>query len=170
MKHPLITIILLIFSLQATAQKILALDIMRFGKLKRVEYYRGDKIALKVKGSRKIYEGKLVAIGDSGFIVASKKSSDTIRLSHVRMILKSRANHLTEAFSKALVIFGVGFTSLDVVNNLLNNENTIVKPRAVITSACAISAGLLLKLYEIKRHRLGKRKKLTVIDLNPISY
>jgi len=169
MKHPLITTLLIIFSFSALAQKVLVLDIMRLGKLKRMEYYRGDKIALKVKGSKKIYEGKLAVIGDSGFVLVNRKHADTIKLSNVRMIVRSRANRITDAFSQAFVIFGMGYTTLDVINNLINHESTIVKPRALLTSACFITAGVLLKLYELKRHRLGKRKKLKVIDLAPVN-
>lgn len=151
----------------SNAQKTLVLDTERPNKVKHTVFYVKDEISLKLYHDRKTYTGKIVAIGDSALLITTGKTYDTIRVKDIRMLIFNRSNHLTSAFSRAFVIAGFGVMGLDIVNNTLNHESQIVKPRIILTGACLITAGLLIKLYETKRCRLGKRKRLRVAELSP---
>ena len=166
MRFALIAVFIL-FSFLSIAQNVLLLEIQRPFKLKQKRFYPKEEIALKLKGSSKIYRGKIVAIGDSALILTNKKSFDTIVLKKVSRVIVYRSNHVTRVFTSAFAIVGFGLIFIDTFNNTLNHESPLVKPNIVITGLSIAAAGLLLKLYEKKRYRLNKRKRLRVTTIVP---
>lgn len=163
---PRLLIILFLYSIILTAQNTLVLTIEKPGRLKQIHFYTKDEIRVKVK-NKGIHSGKILAIGDSAIILAGKSRNDTVLLKNIRVVIFDRTNRVTEAFSKAFTIAGAGLIGVDSFNSLINNESPVVKPRIVITGVSLIGVAILIKLFEKKRCRLGKRKKLKVIDLTP---
>lgn len=153
-----------LFSVSISAQNFLAFDIYRPFGMKRIHYYPKDKFSCKVKGSKKKYSGVIQLISDSNLILSSKKHTDTVEINKIRMVLVDRSNYLTRSFQHCFYIAGPGIIALDSFNNLINSESQIVKPRVVKTGIGLVISGLLLKLYETKRHRIGKRKILKVMN------
>ncbi|HXB41409.1 MAG TPA: hypothetical protein VNZ49_12760 [Bacteroidia bacterium] len=166
MKYTLPIFLFLLISFFCAAQNTLVLETNGF-KIKQRHFYRQDEISLKVKSGQKTYSGKIIAIGDSAIIIANKKRSDTIVIKEIRMLIFNRTNRISSAFSKLLIRAGIGIIIIDAFNNVIHDENTIIKPRIVIIGACLVSTGILIKLLEKKRVSLGKRKKLKVINLSP---
>ena len=167
MKCKLLITVFLFFSVSSFAQKILTLYIFRPAHVKQISFYVKDKITLKLKSDKKRYNGTVVAIGDSNLVIANKRSSDTIAINQIRMIILNHSNFLTKSFSNVFPEAGVLVMGLDVVNNLLNHESQIVKPGVVKVGVSLIGAGIFIKLLEKRRHKIGKRKILKVIDLSP---
>ncbi len=167
MRYFLITAFFLSYILSA-AQNVLILDIQAPFKLREKRFYIKDEIYFKVKGSRNTYGGKIVVIGDSALILNSGKRFDTIFLKSVPSVIIYRTNHVTNAFSKAFVMAGIGLIFIDTFNNLLHGETPYVKPNIVVTGLCLSAAGILIKIYERKKIHLGKRKNLRIAKIIPL--
>jgi len=167
MKRLLLIIVFFLSFLLSHAQKILRLDIQRPFRIKEISFYTKDRITLKVKSSKKIIYGTILAIGDSGIVVSNKKSSDTVAIKQIRLIILNHTNYLTESFSYVFTIAGVGIMGIDAVNNLLNYESPIIKTSIVKTGVGLIATGIIIKIIPKRRHKIGKRKKLKVTNLSP---
>jgi len=167
MKSKIFILLLFAFSFSSNAQKILVLTIFRPTNVKQFRYYVKNEITLKVKSGKKSYHGTIVFIGDSNLVIANRNKIDTILVKQIRMIILDRSNYLTRSFSKACLIAGIGVLSLDIFNNLTNNESQIIKPIIVKESLAFLAASAIFKLYAKRKHRIGKRKILKVIDLSP---
>src|ERR1035437_1181458 len=143
MKRLLFIFIFFISSLLSYAQKILRLDIQRPFRIKEISFYPKDHITLKVKSSKKIIYGTILAIGDSAIIVSNKKSNDTVAIKQIRLIILNHTNYLTESFSYVFAIAGVGIMAIDAVNNIFNNNTPIIKTSIVKTGIALIAAGII---------------------------
>jgi hypothetical protein len=146
-------------------QKTLVIQIERPGKVKEKVFYQNDFISLKLKNGRS--SGNLLAIGDSSILLKNGSHVDTIALKSVKAVIFNRSNHIIDAFAQAFVIAGILVIGLDATNNLIQSESPIFKPRILIVGSSLAIAGVLIKLYERKIVRLGKRKKLKTVDLRP---
>lgn len=78
----------------------------------------------------------------------------------------NRPNRITTAFSQAFLVAGLMLVTIDSFNNIINNEDEIVKPPVVIAGASLAGAGILVKLCEIRRKKIGNRNRLRVINLS----
>lgn len=158
-------VVLLLFILMGSfnsieAQKILALDLIG-NKLKRIKYYEGDQMAIKVKNDNVIYKGELNAISDSSFYI----NSNYVALDSVEAIIKSSkmAKGLSLGAFTAAAVTGV-FSALNVALNDggSNQSNPYLIP-AVFTGI-----GVALLPFWKRTYRLNKNRILKVIDLSPV--
>lgn len=146
-------------------QKTLVLQIERPGKVKEKVFYINDEIKLKLKNGRS--SGMIAAIGDSAILLKNSKRVDTVLLKNVRAVIFNRSNHVSDAFAQAFALAGILVVGLDATNNLIHSESPVFKPRVLVVGTSLLVAGALIKLYERKIVRLGKRKRLKVVDLSP---
>jgi len=145
---------------QVEAQKVLVLD--KIGvKLKRIKYYEGDFIALRVLNDRVIYKGELHALSDSSFMI----NSNYIAIDSVQSIIKysKGAKALTyTAFSIAAIT-----TLIMIVDKSIKGELDQV-PEQLILPAVFTGIGLIAKPFWKRTYRLGNNRVLKVLDLSPI--
>jgi len=142
------------------AQKVLALDLIG-NKLKRIKYYEGDLLSIRVKNDRVVYKGELNAISDSSFYI----NDNYVSLDSVEAIIKysKAAKGISLSAFTAAAVTGV-FSALNVtLNNGGSNENNPYIIPAVFTGL-----GVVLLPFWKRTYRIGKNKTLKVIDLTPI--
>ena len=141
------------------AQKVLALDLIG-NKLKRIKYYEGDWIAIRVNNDKVIYKGDLNAISDSSFYI----NNNYVSIDSVEAILK----YSKAAKGVSLSAFAVAAVTgvISVLNVTLNdggsNENNPYLIPAVFTGV-----GVAFLPFWKRTYRLGKNRVLKVIDLTP---
>ena len=164
-KHLLHKIIALILIFMGSfnpidAQKILALDLIG-NKLKRIKYYEGGWMAIRVKNDKIIYKGELNAISDSSFYL----NNNYVALDSVEAIIKysKAAKGLSLSAFAVAAVTGV-FSVLNVT--LISGSNNQSSPYLV--PAVFAGIGVVLLPFWKRTYRIGKNRILKVIDLTPI--
>ena len=158
------SLIILLFLLgafnQIEAQKILVLDKIGI-KLKRIKYYEGDFIAIRVFNDRVIYKGELNAISDTSFLI----NSNYVEIDSVKSIIKFRKG--AKAFS--FTAFSVAaITTLILVVDQSIKGNIEGVPSQLTVPLAFTGMGLAAVPFWKKTYRLNKNMILKVIDLSPI--
>ncbi len=150
------------FTTSGLSQKILVLDTHSGFMFKRYRFTPGDKFCIKTNDGHH-YRDTIRALGDSVVVL----TKNTITLQDIRSVYIDRSNIVTRSFSKAFLLFGVGFPALDAFNNFINREQPLFKKPALIEGGAVTSGGLLLKMLQVRKYRLNKRNTLKTIDLSP---
>lgn len=165
-KYTLLTLSIAIsFSISSPAQKFIALDVYHFtGNMKRIRFYKNDRIIFKEKDSRALYSGVIIDINDTSFTI---EKQDPVRIKDVACIVIDRSNFVTRAIPEFLMAFGGGFIALDSFNNFVNGDSPVIKKEAVIEGVAFAASGWLLMSFAKKKHRIGRRCALKVIDVTP---
>lgn len=94
------------------------------------------------------------------------KNDSMIKLSDLKVIKLHNGNHLMGTFVSAFLIAGIGYASLNVINNLLIESVFRLDPKAMIVSASFLTAAIILKQISIKRIHMRRNVSLKVLDLN----
>jgi hypothetical protein len=142
------------------AQKVLALDLVG-SKLKRIKYYEGEWINIRIKNDKVIYKGELNAITDSSFFI----NNNYVALDSVDAIIKysKAAKSVSLSAFGAAAVTGV-FSALNVaLNNGGSAENNPYFVPVIFTGI-----GVALLPFWKRTYRIGKNRILKVIDLSPV--
>ena len=142
------------------AQKVLALDLIG-AKLKRIKYYEGSWMSIRIKNDKTIYKGELNAISDSSFFI----NNNYVALDSVEAIVKysKAAKGLSISAFTVAAVTGV-FSALNVsLNSGGNNGSNPYLIPAVFTGI-----GVVLLPFWKRTYRIGNNRVLKVIDLTPI--
>ncbi len=145
------------------AQKILILDVNRWGMFNRHRFTSGDQICFKLKDGVKRHYATITGFGDSIIIAGNYY----IPLNDIRIVYYDKSNFLTRMLSKAGIIYGIGFPGLDIFNNLINKEPQIIKKEALLEGACFTLSGLVLRRVMLRKYHLNARNSLKIIDITP---
>lgn len=146
---------------QCCAQKYLAIDRYRFGKVKREEFYPGHilkyRTVTKEDGLRR---DTIRDMNDSSLVFGD---GSYIRLRDIKVIYFERIwvrviRHWTSAA-------GLGFIGLDAFNNLINNDRPVFKERALMIGGIIFLAGQSFRLIPDRKYRPGKNSMIRVYDL-----
>jgi hypothetical protein len=143
------------------AQHSLGLD--KRGKVKRIHFYAGDHIKIKLLSKEKI-DGRIDAIYDSSFIISGRK----IDLLDVDRVFSTRKG--IRFLGGALIVSGAFFFSLDAINNILNyNARGYVISNSVwAPSAIAVGSGLILYYFSMRRTKVSGKGNFRIFDTTPI--
>ena len=165
MKLPLFIFILLLFSPinSSLAQKLLQIE--KVGTSKTQRYYIGDEVIFQLTGETKDhwFREKIVDI-----LVDSKSVLFTNRVVKVEQIIKIRS-FKNQAWSRGLsnnaFVAAGSFTGLSLIAAAFTEF--MLSPATVILPGTAILAGLIIRfIFRRKTYRMGKRRRLRVLDLN----
>lgn len=138
------------------AQPTIALD--KKGKEKRVHFYEGDKIRVRLISKEKV-SGLIDAIYDSSFVVQGRK----IQLSEVHTIYSSRP--VFKYIGSVLVIGGVFYTGIDMVNNTFKSGNNYVLSQNTLWYAgTSVGVGLVLSYFGTRRTRVYEKGNLQIFN------
>ena len=141
------------------AQKVLALDLIG-NKLKRIKYYEGDRMAIRVKNDKVIYKGDLNAISDSSFYI----NNNYVSIDSVDAILK----YSKGAKGVSLSAFAVAaVTGVFSVLNVTLNDGGSSESNPYLIPAVFTGIGVALLPFWKRTYRIGENKVLKVIDLTP---
>lgn len=143
------------------AQNSLGLD--KKGKVKRIHFYAGDHIRIKLLSKEKI-AGRIDAIYDSSFIIEGRK----IDLLDIDRVFSTRKG--IRFLGGALMVSGAFYFSIDAINNILNYEargyvfsNSVWAP-----SAIAVGTGLILYYFSTRRTKVAGKGNLRIFNTTPI--
>ncbi len=141
-------------------EKLFAVDL---NSGKRIRFYVGDLIALKVNKKDTLYKGRIELIEDSAIWVDNIE----VKINTISKIYDARGRRWASFISSILFRGGIGFFLIDVVNRTINSEEPIFHPTTLLVSGSAIGAGLLLVPFKERKYKIGSRIKVKIIDLKP---
>jgi len=145
------------------AQKLLQIE--KVGTLKTQRFYIGDEVVFQLVGEKEDYWYR-EHIED--ILVDAKSVLFTHRVVKIADIAKIRTFN-NRSWSKGLsnnaFVAAGGFVGLSLIASAVT-EFMLRRASAIIPGA-AVIAGLAIRLiFRRKTHRMGKRKRLRVLDLN----
>ncbi len=133
--------------------RFLALE--KQGKVKRIRYYTGSTIEFKLKDDANLYRTAIEAVKDSAVVI----HETVIPLSKFSSIYIRPKRPFTRVLSTFFMIAGVGYFTLDTVNNEFSpTGGTLMTSGALIVPSLA----LLLTLKK-QRIKLNKQNFLKTI-------
>lgn len=130
---------------------------------RRIRFYVGDLIALKVNKKDTLYKGRIELIEDSSIWVDNIE----VKINTISKIYDARGRRWAGFISSILFRGGIGFLLIDVVNRTINSENPIFHPTTLLVSGSAIGAGLILVPFKEKKYRINNKNTVKIIDLKP---
>jgi len=161
MRKTIIILLLLLGTFnQIEAQKILVLDKIGF-KLKRMKYYEGDFIAIRVLNDRVIYKGELNAISDTSFLI----NSNYVEIDSVESIIKYRKGAKAFSFT-AFSVAAITTLVLVVDQSIKGNIESV--PNKLTVPLVFTGMGLAAIPFWKRTYRLNKNMVLKMIDLSPL--
>lgn len=141
------------------SQKYLVLD--KPGKVKRLRFPVGSQLTFQIKEDRTVYTDEITAVDDSSFTISGIR----VRIGDVDRIIVRRKNGFVGQVSKKLIQAGVLYFLLDNLNPIfLGRRELSVSQGSWIVGAAFVGPGLLLKLFQRKIYRIGKRRCLRVLE------
>lgn len=158
-----IGLLFLIFAFNSgLAQPKLKILYTRFGSLKKYEFFPGDVLQYKLKGSHSFNTGKIIAMHDSILIL----NTDSILLAEIRSIRVNKNNYHVKLFQKIFLIGGLGYPALNLFNNSMNHVSPLLSDKALIISGSMLAASLILRQTQIKHIRFTKNKIIEIVDVD----
>lgn len=163
LRYGILSMLLLMF-FQATGQKFLAFDIIKGNKLKRIKYYDGDKIALKIKGDKVVYKGVLNEIRDTAFFV----NDNFVMIDSVDAIVRynSFAKGISYSAWAAALVAGI-VSVLDYTLVVRGDPDVNPEARGYYVAPVMAGIGLIFVPFWKKTRSVGNNRILKVIDLSP---
>ncbi len=146
-------------SFQAQAQKILVLD--KRGKVKRLRYYEGEWIKLKLL-SGQLLMGKIAQLSDSSFRV----SGHLVRLDSVKRVYNTQKLLGLKLTGAILSTAGVIYFPLDSFNRIINDDSPVFNESSAKVSGLLLGAGLICIGISNKSYKISKKRPLKVLDLS----
>lgn len=144
---------------EAEAQRILLVE--KPGSFKNHKYFAGDDITIRAGNYDRRISGIIDRITDTSLLIDYDKD---IMINDIDMVLKHR--YWMGLLSKATRIAGAGYFALDVINNIITGNPTIVNETTVIISAGLVAFSYTLVPVHYKRMKLGKPWRFSVLNMS----
>jgi hypothetical protein len=158
MKLQVCFLLFFLFSVSLFGQKTLLVE--KIGKSAKYYYHVGDKIKVKTLENKTVYKGVLTGIMDSSLTISSI-SSNLISVSDIAYVYRQFLGVRRMGFY--FMGFGGIIFLVIAVNNLINN-NQVFTQYAFIVSGSFIGAGLISLALSEKRHKIGTRWKVKILN------
>ncbi len=152
-------VLFLLFSLPATAQRILLVE--KPGTFKNYKYFTGDMITLRISGQEGRLSGSISVISDSSLLI---DDGQEVMLADIDRVLRPRWG--LGVLAGASRIAGVAYLSLDVVNHAINDEPDILDRNTVLISAGLVAFSYALYPLRYKRMTIGEPWRIQVLDMS----
>jgi hypothetical protein len=158
MKKILFTVFLFSIIIQASAQKVLVLENLTLGKSYKL--YVGKKIKVMTIENPKQIKGRITEIQDSAIVISNNY---VFNIDDIKILYKEQK--AVYIISTSLLRFGAVFISLDVINNLINNDHPTFRENTAIISASTALTGFILWFFNYRKCRMENDKwRLKIID------
>lgn len=144
------------------AQRILVLDLTGM-RSKRIKYSSGEYIYLKVYNDKTTFKGYVDIISDSSFFV----NDNLVFIDSVNTVIR----HHKAPKMISVQAFGVaGITAIiSGLNNALTKGDVFPGDDSYFVPAVFAGIGAALLPFWRKKHKIGDKKMLKILDLTPIS-
>jgi hypothetical protein len=141
------------------AQRILLVD--KPGKFKNFKYFVGSEIRLRTNPDGIKHRGTIHVITDTSIII---NYDDEIMIADIERIMRTRKG--LPFLSKTSRILGAGYLLLDMVNNGINSEPTIVDETTVIISASLVAFSYALVPLHYRQMKRGNPWRIQVLNMS----
>jgi hypothetical protein len=139
-------------------QKYLVLD--KPGKQKRVRFFVGNEITFRLKGDKVVYQEAITAIDDSSFTIFGTK----VLIREVDRVILRSDNFFINVGSRYLPAAGIIYFLADNLNPVFQGYSFKVDPNSAIIGASLVTVGLVLKQFQKRKHKIGKNKRLRILE------
>jgi hypothetical protein len=140
-------------------QKYLVLD--KPGSIKRIRFFVGNEITFRLKGDNMVYHEVISAVDDSSFTIYGTK----VLVREVDRIILRKEGWFLNQGSVLLPAAGLLYFLADNVNPAIRGgEHFGISRGSVIVGASLISAGIVLRIFQKRQHKIGKNKRLRVLE------
>jgi hypothetical protein len=127
----------------------------------KYEVYVNDVIEYKLKGQHHYRKDVIVNMNDT-CVLLDKDS--IVKIADIKALRLHRGEHLLGTINGACFIAGVGYVTLNVINNLILESSLKVDPKAIYVSAAFIVAGVILKIIGTKHVRIRSNTAVRVVN------
>lgn len=150
---------LLFFSIGLPAQKFMQIE--KYGSLKVKKYYIGDNLTYQLKGDKTWYAGRIqdLLVDDELIVFANR----FIKMDDIRNIRTRR--EWTQKVGTQLYWFSASWLFFSGTAALVNIW-TLRWDTAIIAGSAIIVGWVLKKFFKYKKYKIGKRRRLRMLDLN----
>lgn len=162
----LFKIIAILFLLQVApcfSQSFLRVTYTRFGATRIYEVPVNDRLEFKLKGESRFRKDKIIEMRDSSILF---ETYTEVRLSQIKALRLRTHNHLVTTFQTLFLMGGIGFISLNTINNSITNTSPVFNEKAAYISAGLLAASFLIREIGIKRIRMTKNKDLKILNID----
>ncbi len=150
---------LLILTVVAHSQRILLVE--KAGKFKNYKYAVGDNITVRTHPYGEKHSGTLHEVTDTSILL---NFDDEIMLKDIQRIIRPRWG--LSFVSKITRIAGAGYFVLDVVNNAITGNPTIVDKTTLLISGGLVAFSYALVPLQNKRIKPGDTWRIKVLNMS----
>ena len=146
--------------LPAQAQKILQME--KKGKVKTKKHYLGEEITFQLKGGSDWYTDVMIDIKVKEKIIVF--SERFVKVGDIKSIKSYKNARFVNRTEKSLYSFGAAWLLFSLGGTLAGEPLNDLTWKVPATSA---GLGFLIKrLFYTRKYRIGKRRKLRVLDIS----
>lgn len=163
------TILFVLFVLTAAsvcAQKVLILE--KRGTTKTKRFYEGDEITYRIKGE-KVWETSTIVemIPKENILVLDRIY---VKVDEIEALLKVKNQRVANGLSTQLYVFGTAWAAYTAIDDLVVSKRKTDWEAAAYVSGTSFVLGTLLRLLpKTKTLKIGKKRRLRLLDLTPKS-
>jgi len=134
-----------------------------FGSTKVFEVMNLERLEYKLKGESRFRKDKITSMKDG---IITFENYTEIKLSQIKALRLKTHNHLAISFQTLFLIGGVGFITLNTINNGITDTSPLFNEKAAYISAGLLATGLLIREMGIKRIRITEKKSLKILNID----
>lgn len=147
------------------AQKILQME--KYGSLKTKKYYMGNHLTYRLKGDKTWYRAKLEDIKVEDKIVIF--NNRYVELQDIQAIKTYQNRAWSRKIGGSLVVFGASWSLFAAGGMLVDTERFAYRRSDAMVTATSILSGLLVRqLFKSNTYKMGKRRWLRLLNINPL--
>lgn len=163
------TLIFTLFVLTAAsldAQKTLILE--KRGTTKTKRFYEGDEITYRLKGEKDWETATIIQMIPQQNILVLDKIY--VKVDEIDALLKFKNRRRTNGLSTQLYVFGTAWVAYTAIDDLVISEQATDWEAAAYAGGTSFLVGTILRLMPKKKTiKLGKKRRLRLLDLTPIA-
>ncbi|MHB8261388.1 MAG: hypothetical protein ACYDCN_11710 [Bacteroidia bacterium] len=144
--------------------KFMSLDIKKTTTVKRIKYFEHDNIIFNVRSYRSRFKGTITNLTDTTLTI---DSTTIVLYKDITKVLVDNNNSVTKVSRAFLMTAGVGYITLDALNNAINSNSTIVNPKTVVIGVSLIITGQMVKWLSVSRYKINNTHRIKYIDDKP---
>jgi hypothetical protein len=161
MRLSLLIFLGLLFSMPANAQKVLQIE--KYGSAQTQKIQRGQYLTYKLKGNDSFSVGYIedIFVEDSLLQLGDRY----VNINDIEALRFDRP--WASAVGKSLSLFGIGWSGFALIGPLTDDDNdSRYRASDLVVTLTSVASGLLIsELFKYKYVKIGKRKKLRLLDL-----
>lgn len=146
-------------------QKVLQME--KYGKAKTKKYYIGEVLTFQLEGDDYWYTEAIqdILVAENSVLFTNR----VVKIDQIRKIKSFKNRRWSRGLSNNLFSFAGGFLGLSLLADATTSWE--VGSAVWVLPTIAVVTGLLVRwLFRSKTYKLGKKRKLRVLDLNIVPY